>query len=174
MAVLGWLVFMMVSYANAKDTLELVGPGITWHVIDGGASSQYNHKLSSDGRLIYTPQIGIKKTRIEAMQYNSFAIFTAQNSIGSPIVGAMGATGIELFNMFQVGFVLGGYVQNNNDFKAMGITPFSIMDGPNALVPIMGIDLNFKYKISDLLFVGFNNILTPVITNSNLSIGLEY
>lgn len=166
---------LVVSRANATESLELIGPGVTWHVIDiDGASALYNHKLSNDGRLIYTPQIGLRKTHTEADGlYNSFTLFAAQNSIGSPIYGGMGGTGIELFKMFQAGFIGGLYVQNNNDFEAKGITPFSMTGGSNAIVPLLGLEMNFKIKLSDKMFLGFNNILTPIITNHNLSFGVN-
>ena len=159
----------------AYDTLELLGPGITWHVIDGGVSNLYSHQLSHDGRLIYTPLIGLKKTHISPDgTYHSFALFTADNSIGSPIYGFMGGVGVEFFKMMQAGFVGGGYIQNNEDFYAQGIVPYSMFGDTNAFVPLLGLEINFKFYTSDTVFVGFNNIITPIITNHSISVGLRF
>jgi hypothetical protein len=159
----------------ASDSLELLGPGVTWHVIDDGASGLYSHKLSSDGRLVYTPMIGIRKTSISDQNvYNSLSLFTAQNSIGSPIYGGMGATGLQLFGVFDAGFVFGGYIQNNQDFQRLGIVPFSATGGENAFVPLMGLEFNVKIKLDKNAFLGINNTITPIITNHNISFGINY
>lgn len=169
------LILLFGAASHADENWEFIGPGITYHVIDNGAAPYFDHKLSGDGRLIFTPMVGLKKTHIDPTNtYNSFTIFTAANSIGSQVYGAVGGTGIRFFRILYGGFAYGAYVQNNNDFKAMGITPFSINDGVNAIVPIFGLEINAHFPIGDTLFIGFNNLLTPIITNHNLSIGLQY
>lgn len=169
------IIALVVSKSRADDTLELIGPGATWHVIDGGASYLYDNKISSDGRLLYTPEIGIRKTHIDAETlYNSFTLFRANNSIGSPVYGGLGGTGVQFFHMFQAGFIFGGYIQNDEDYRYMGIVPFSVTGGSNAFVPLVGLEMNFKVDLSKKFFLGINNIITPVITNSNLSLGYKY
>lgn len=169
------LVLVFSTIACASDTIELVGPGLTMHVIDGGVSDKYVNKISSNGRLILTPQIGIRKTNVDKWgTYNSLALFAARNSIGSPIYGGFGATGAEFFKFFDAGLVYGFYIQNDEDFRARGIEPFSMWGNTNAAVPLFGIELNVKIRIEDNVFIGFNNIITPILTNTSLSLGLTY
>jgi len=168
-----FLIIMMAITARAENSLELVGPGVTFHVIDGGVSNLYSNKLSNDGRLIYTAQLGLRYVSSEDFGYSSIGIFRALNSVGSPITGAIYGYGISMTNL-NVGFVAGGYIQNNNDFYARGIQPFTLFGGTNALVPLVGFEINMKIPISKRTFIGFNNILSPVITNHNMSIGIKY
>lgn len=169
------LVFLFNQNVMALDQLELVGPGLTWHVIDNGAAPYFDHKISSDGRLIYTPMIGLKKIHVDQYgMYHSLTVFRASNSIGSPIWGGIGSTGAAFFRMLYAGFAFGGYIQNNNDFKAMGLVPFSLNDGANAFVPILGLEINGKFLVSDNVYIGFNNLISPIITNHTLSVGVNY
>lgn len=166
-----FLIIMMACAARADQTLELVGPGVTFHVVDGGVSNLYANKLSADGRLIYTANLGIRYVDEADFGYSSFAIFRALNSVGSPITGALYGYGISTLNL-NVGLVAGGYVQNNEEFHARGIQPFTLFGDTNAFVPIVGFEINVKIPVSKRIFIGFNNILSPVITNHNLSIGI--
>lgn len=167
--------FLAMFAANVHaDSLELIGPGLTWHVVDGNADYLYNHKVSSDGRLIYTPQIGLRYTHNDELFYESLSAFTAQNSIGSPIYGGIGALGISFSKYINTGIILGGYVQNNEDFRALNITPFSLTGGENAFVPLLGFEFNLKFYLTDRTFLGLNNMVTPIITNHNLSFGVYY
>lgn len=166
------LLFPSLSYADRS--LELLGGGITYHVLDYGASSKYSNKISNDGRLIYTPMLGLRITNIPGnYSYSSAAIFRGTSSIGSPIYGGLLSSGLAI-SVFQVGFGFGGYIQNNEDFRAKGIQPYSFIGNTNALVPLVGIEANVRYPLSDKLFLAFNNLLTPVITNHYLSLGLKY
>ena len=169
------MLLLLSSTAFAKESIELIGPGVTWHVLDNGAAPYFSNKLSSDGRLIYTPQVGFRKIHTDnQFVYSSFAAFMGSNSIGSPIYGFVGSTGVELLRILHIGIAIGTYIQNNNDFNAKGLEPFSMTSGTNALVPILGFEINTQIPISDRMFIGFNNLITPVITNHNLSIGLGY
>ncbi len=159
----------------AKDTLELMGPGLTYHLMDGGASYLYSSKYSEDGRWIYTPSIGLRKMHVDKESvYMSFTAFRSNNSIGSPIWGAIGGTGVQIFSHINLGLAYGGYIQNNEDFRYKNITPFSATGGVNAFVPLLGFNVDFQIPLSDKTFIGFNNLITPVITNHTLSVGLEY
>lgn len=164
------------SHVKASDTLELVGPGLTMHVIDNdGVSAKYSNKISDNGRLIYTPQLGLRRTHVDKFgTYDSLVVFAARNSIGSPIYGGFGATGAEFFHFFDAGLIYGGYIQNNNDFRAQGIEPFSMTGNTNAFVPLLGIELNVKFSLDNNVFLGLNNLITPIITNSNLSVGYKF
>ena len=161
------------SFANDNKSIELIGPGITYHVIDNGVATQYSNKLSSDGRWIKTNQLGIRFTNTENYSYNSTALFIASNSIGSTVYGGLASTGMHII-IFDTGFVFGGYVQNNEDFRAKGIEPYSLAGNTNAFVPLMGMEFNVKFPIGSKIFLGLNNLITPIITNHNLSIGLKY
>jgi hypothetical protein len=160
---------------QANDSIEFIGSGITWHVIDTGTSNRYSNQISRDGRLINTPQFGLRKIHVDKdFMYHSLTLFTAANSIGSPIYGGIGAIGAEFFGFFHAGLTIGGYVQNNNDFAAHGIVPFSLTPGTNAIVPILGVEMNVQVVFDEGIFVGLNNLITPIITNHCLSLGVKY
>lgn len=168
-------VLMQGCNSFAENSWELMGPGVTYHVLDFGTSNLYSHKLSDDGRLIYTPTIGLKKTFIDKdYMYHSLAAFHSENSIGSPVWGVMGGVGVHMFDFFNLGLAYGGYVQNNNDFANTGIKPYSLAGNTNAFVPLFGFEANFRFDTSDVMFLGFNNLVTPVITNHSLSLGWRY
>lgn len=170
------LIFLLSLPAHGliTDSIELLSPGLTYHVTDGGASHLYSNQISQDGRLIYTPLIGLKKTRMYDEIYHSLSLFHANNSIGSPIWGGTGATGVQIFDFINLGLVYGGYIQNNEDYRAKGIVPFSMTGNTNAFVPLFGVEANMHWELSQKVFLGFNNTLTPIITNHNLSLGLNY
>lgn len=167
-----FLALMMISsIASAEYSLELIGGGLTYHVIDNGAASQFSNKLSNDGRLIYSPTIGLKiLNRPGDYSYKSAAIFRGLNSVGSPMTGGILATGLAI-GPFNLGFVIGGYVQNNEDFRARGIQPYSVFGNTNAFVPIAGVEGNVRIPLGEKTYLGINNILTPIITNHSLSLG---
>lgn len=168
------LLFLLPLTAQASDkSLELVLGGVTFHVMgDDDVSSLYSNKLSNNGRLIATPTLGVRYTRSPDVTYESAAIFIGTNSVGERIYGATASYGLKLENL-ELGLIGGGYIQNNNDFYAKGIIPYSLTDGTNALVPIFGIELNYRIRLGESTFLGINNILSPVITNHNLSLGFD-
>lgn len=169
------LMALFAAQSRADNSVELIGPGLSWHVMNSNAGSLNSNKVSNDGRLLYTPEFGVRKTYIEPTGlYKSVALFTAQNSIGSPVYGGMLGTGLEFKKMFSAGLILGGYVQNNEDFRYKGITPFSVTGGENAFVPLAGFEFNFKLYLSKNVFLGQNNIITPIISNHNLSLGIRF
>lgn len=167
------IVMLTSSISSARYSIELVGGGLTYHVIDNGASANFSNKISKDGRLIYTPSVGLKVLNLPGdYTYKSATVFRGLNSVGSPITGGMLGTGLA-FGPASLGIVLGGYVQNNEDFRAKGIEPYSVCGNTNAFVPIAGAEFNLRVPVGENVYVGLNNLLTPIITNHSLSLGLR-
>jgi hypothetical protein len=165
---------MLSLQAKANETLELVGGGITVHIEDSGGVGQYfSNKITPDGRVIANPVVGLRYTDYsDILLYWSGAGFYGVNSIAKPITGGLVSGGLG-FEYVNVGLVAGGYVQNNNDFYNIGIQPYSLTDGSNAFVLMAGVEVNFKIPLSDDIFLGINNLLTPVVTNHTLSLGVH-
>jgi hypothetical protein len=160
------------SYAYAGQTsVEAIGGGITYHVIDDGASSKYVTKWSSDGRLIFNQLYGIKYIDEFFDTYWSMALFGGNNSIGAPMTGAMGSLGF-VWGNFNYGLAMGGYLQDDNAFRSKGIEPYRLSEfGNTGLVPILGAEINYKVDLSNRVYLRLNNLVSPVITNTSLSIG---
>lgn len=165
------LTLILSSFSRADSAIELIGGSITYHVIDDGASSKYVTKLNGDGRLIFNPLLGAKYLSQETYTYWSASAFTGKNSIGSYMNGAMMSYGLHTTNLY-VGGVIGGYEQDDDAFRSQGIDPYRLAEINNqGLVPIVGVEINYKVDLNNLFYLKLNNILSPVITNTSLSIG---
>lgn len=153
------LVQLMIVVAFASDRIELLGPGQTFSVMSTGGTD----------RFYYTQQIGLKKTNITNNVYNSLSLTYANQ-----VYGLIGGTGIQMMHMLNTGIIYGFFVQNNNDLRAAGIAPDSMTDGSNAIVPIFGLEINAHFDTTDNTFIGWNNIISPLMVRSSLSFGLRY
>ncbi len=161
------------TLALAEDTDELILGSLTYHLI-GGGSEEFSNKLSQDGRLIDNFLIGYQFTETHLNLYDSLAIFGGDNSVGKPIGGFKFSTGVT-DKTWYLGPVIGGYVQNNIYFERVGLQPLDF--GPAngvALVPIIGVELNYRINLNKKYFIKFNNILTPALTNLTLSAGVSF
>lgn len=168
------LVILLASLSRADSSLELIGGSITYHIIDDGVSAKYVTKLNSDGRLIFNLLLGAKYLNEEDYTYWSLATFTGNNSIGSYMNGATASYGLFIKNL-SAGLVLGAYVQDDNAFRNDGIDPYRLFEINNTgVVPIAGIEVNYKFPLSNSTYLRLNNILSPVITNTSLSLGLSF
>lgn len=167
------LILVSQSHCAKASTLEVIEGGVTYHVVNNQEVSQkFSRPLSSDGRLIATPLFGMRYTFDEDIGYQAVSGFVGSNSINSPITGITYSVGIG-FEYLNLGLINGFYMQNDHDFEAKGIQPYSLNGGSNAIVPIIGLECNFKIPLKKDLFFGFNNILTPVITTHNISLGFK-
>lgn len=169
-----FILLLLFSAVSGADTLEIIGGGLTYHVLDGGASPLYSNKVTDDGRLIVTPTIGARFVHnLDIWWYDSAALFYSTNSIGRPVQGAMVSAGMHQ-EYFNIGLALGGYLQNNEEFRAKGIQPFSLdSDDEISIVPLLGIEVNFILPLTNRVFLGINNLLTPILTNHTLSLGVN-
>lgn len=168
------MLVLLFLYAAAimADEVEVLGPrAITYHVMHTRNASQYANKLSGDGELIDNPEYGLSYTYKDKTVYTSFTGFIGQESVGSPMEGLVIERGYYI-DHWQLGLALGGYAQNDKDFTNKGLVPFRIAQiGTTGLVPIAGIAINYKIDLPNHTFIKLNNILSPIITNSVLSLG---
>lgn len=160
--------------AHASDTVEVVTGGITYHIIDDGSSIKNDHKLSDDGRLIVNPLLGVNYSHTSDMFYQSYATFLGKNSIDETMYGFLLQSGLEADNK-QLGLVAGAYFEGNRQFVAKGMQPFRLgTSNGTDVIPLLGIAFNYKIMLTDRVFMRLNNIMTPIVFNSNVSLGLEF
>ncbi len=168
----------LISFAHAEDgrsvlSFELIGGGLTYHMA-GDASPYYTDKVSSDGRLIDNFIYGAGVNYIDSTGlYISIRYFKGNNSVHLPINGGTFSAGAA-YKYLDVGWIIGGYVQNEYDFIATGIIPFSLNHGSNSVVPIIGVEISPKLPLGNSFYLKLNNILTPLLTNHTISLGLNF
>ena len=168
------LIGLFLSTMGHADSLEIIGGGVTYHIIDNGTSNLYANHISNDGRLIFTGLMGIGYNHYFGDNYASFRTFVGENSVANPIVGYMGSYGWAINKGLDIGIVVGGYFQDDIAYQQKGIVPFSLGGGHSALVPVVGAEINFKVMLSSDKFIKFNNIISPVITNHTISFGVNF
>lgn len=171
-----WLALLLLicSAAYADEShLELVGGSITYHLSTNPDSIHNAHKISSDGALIANPLIGLRYVHEDLFLYYSVTVFGGENSPGYPMYGAMGSIGITLSNIY-LGGIAGGYLQNTAQFLQSHQIPFKLFTiGNSDFVPLLGVELSYRFDLSDNVYLKLNNIFTPVLFNSTFSIGLR-
>lgn len=171
-----YLVLLLLSAAaHAESSFEVIGGSLTYHVIDtSGRTNLYSNKVSTDGRLIANPILGFQYTDQGIYEYQCIALFTGQDSVGGPIFGAKYSSGFRFGNWY-VGYVLGAYEQNDKGYDNLGIVPFQVAKtGNTGVVPVLGVEADYKIVLSRDTYVKLNNIISPVITNTTISLGVSY
>lgn len=155
------------SFMAKADSIETVFGGLTYHLQNtDGVDSLLSNKISNDGRLIYTGLLGIG---LSSNNWNA-RIFVGENSIAEPIFGST-LSYTWKFGPFGLGPAIGFYQQDDSKFLAKGISPFSVGFG---IVPIVGAEFSAKLLTFDNnKFIKSNTLITPVIINQTISIGLE-
>lgn len=159
------------------DSLEVIGGSLTYHLIDNGGNIHNRNRVSENGRLIDNPVLGISVTNnpvLGSHVFQSFAAFVGENSEGLGMAGGLYETGWELGN-FQLGGIVGAYVQDNRAFYKAGEKPFSIAEtGIYGIVPLVGAAINYKVSITKAFYLKLSNIITPVIASSTLNLGFNF
>lgn len=147
-------------------TFENTFGGLTYHIMNPDNVGQlYSNKISSDGRLIFTGLVGLTFSE----NNDNFNMFLGQNSIGDLIAGWTYAYMWE-WKAVKYGPTLGLYLQNDENFIKKGIRPFSFGCG---LVLILGAEISIKVLTIDKKFVRLNTVITPVLVNETISLGVE-
>lgn len=160
--------------ANASTDIEVVGGGLTYHILDAGAAPKYSNRLTSDGRLIYSSLLGVTATDHYSVLFRSFTAFIGNNSIAEPIFGGLYEEGFEVKRL-QVGIGLGAYSQENVRFTQKGIQPYRLVDFHGVgIVPIVGLVFNYRIPLTTNTYIKINNLVSPILTNTSLSLGLSY
>ena len=161
-----FLLVLLFPLASSALSLENTFGGLTYHLWNGdGVAEKYSNKLNSEGTLIFTGLIGIGLSE----DHETYRIFMGQNSIADIIYGATYSYTWKI-GPVKAGPILGAYVQNDNNFRAKGITPFSLGWG---IVPIIGIEASIKVLTFGDNYIRLNTIITPVLVNETLSLGVD-
>lgn len=168
------LLALLLLTINSVADVEVVGGSLTYHLIDYSNAVQYSNKLSNDGRLIDNPILGIQYVKESRLTYESIGVFTGENSIGKDILGLKLSTGEKMSNLY-LGVVIGAYEQSTKSFRDKNIVPFQVGQvGDVGIVPLVGVELNYKIKVANKIYVKINNVVTPILTNSTISLGFSY
>ena len=163
---------LLLSLAHAD--VEVVGGSLTYHILDEGTSTSYSNRLSKDGRLINNPLLGIAVTTHDGVFFDTYMAFAGQNSVAAPMFGGLYEEGLELHH-FQTGVGIGGYSQESRPFTDRNIHSFRITNIQGMdLVPVLGIVLNYKIMLYNNAYLKLNNLISPILTNSTLSVGMEF
>lgn len=176
MTYMACIVMALVTYTALGDTIEELGPVVmTYHpTLPASICQGFSGKLSKNGCLISNYELGLAYTIENGDKFQKFIVFGGTDSVGSNMGGLLYERGYEFWG-FDVGFAIGGYLQVDQTFYDKGIAPFQLSSvNGYGIVPIMGLVLDYKIPLSDTTFLGINNILSPVITNSVLSLGWRF
>jgi len=156
------------------DSLELMGGSLTEHY---QSNPEYVGKIGTGNGLIYNALVGVRYNfdNYRTKWYTSTEIFGGLNSVHEGMVGAAGVLGYSVINEFlYTGAVIGMYTQNHSAFLNRGLVPFNLTQiGDYDLVPVVGIEINFKLNLTDALYLKLNNLITPILTNTSLSLGVK-
>lgn len=171
------LLLLLAGPVFAKTEKEIGGGSLSYHILgDAESFSQLENKVSSDGRLISNAMLTFKVTEVENGYYSSKALFAGQNSVASAMGGFLASEGAYLNKNVQLGLVYGAYAQDNTRFlKRDIVNPFSINStGKISIVPVFGMEVNFKTQLTKKHFMKLNNVITPTVTNPTVSFGVEF
>jgi hypothetical protein len=158
------LLFLLVGKVSA---FELSTSIYTYHWFDAyGASDKYANRVNDNGRLINNSVYGFGldgESRIHT-------VLVGEDSIGSPIVGYVNSPK----SMF--GFVFGAYSNDKRPWKKSGvINPTVIgLDYRYGVIPIIGVEFSPKLYEGKDFYIKFRNVITPVITNHSLVLGVDF
>lgn len=166
------LLLLFPAISNAYS-LEVMGGGLTYHLIDNDTSYLYSNKLTNDGRLIYNSVYGVGALYENEISYQSLSYFGGNNSVALPISGLLYKTGLKISNWY-CGLAMGMYIQDDDKYRESGVDPFRMTEiGSTGLIPIVGISLDYKINITNKVYMKLNNLITPILTNNTLSAGMD-
>lgn len=159
------LIFLFSVQAQATAIENTFG-GLTYHVFDpDGISNRFANHVSSDGRLIFTGLVGFGLVDGR----DNYRLFMGQNSVGDFIYGATYSYNWE-WSIIKYGPIIGFYQQNDEKYLARGIQPFSLGYG---IVPVIGGEISIKLLTFDDKYIKLNTVITPVIINQTIILGVE-
>src|ERR1019366_4965849 len=96
------------------------------------------------------------------------------NSVGKQMAGFLYTEGIEISGL-QVGITYGGYEQESKYYDNLGLNSFRVVNISGIdLVPVLGLQVNYKIKLSDDYYLKLNNLIDPVLFNTTLSFGRSF
>lgn len=168
-----YLIVLLLILTNAAkaDTMELVAGSITEHFIAPYGTEWFTRKLGDRGKLIYNPLYALRYTKEYKDYYKTVSIFYGNNSIGYPMMGGTFSYGWKaLKDHLYYGGVIGAYYQE------IGLdNPTSFMDKiiNTGMVPVLGVEINGKINIGFESFLKVNNLITPILSSTSISFGIN-
>jgi len=164
------LFILTLCSTSYSDSLEYVVTSVTTHpFVEPDVGERFANKIALNGRVNHTHMSGLVYVDESKYFYNSYKGFFGLNSIGLPMTGLAYSIGLRDWNS-QLGVVLGGYIQDSNEFRKRDIDPGVGGD----VMPVVGIEYNYKWYISKDEFIKLNNLFTPIITNHSIAIGVDF
>lgn len=165
------IIFLFSAFARADD-MEIIVGAPTYHLFDFGGNQFLHPKWTPDGRLIGTPIFGVGAIRDYEEYYTSLKLFAGNNCVAQPIGGVLVSAGVHINSMYY-GVVGGGYIQNDRTFIDAGVEPSSFIEfGDYGLVPVIGGEINYRKNLSSRTYLKLNTLITPLLINESLSLGL--
>lgn len=167
------ILFFLSSYGYA-NSIELLYGSYTYHlIVTGGVERHFVNKVSNDGKLINNALYGIRFNERFDNSYRVYTLFHGENTIGEPMRG-FSYSSLKMLKYVDLGFIIGAYMQDNDKYVQKGIDNFRLTNGPNGLVPIIGLEVNMPVMLSRTIYLKLNNIITPILTNHSLSFGKTF
>jgi hypothetical protein len=158
----------------AMADVEVIGGSLTYHLLDLGTSDYYSNKLTKNGRLLNNPMFGLAYTEHASVFFVTQTVFGGSNSVGKQMAGFLYTEGIEISGL-QVGITYGGYEQESKYYDNLGLNSFRVVNISGIdLVPVLGLQVNYKIKLSDDYYLKLNNLIDPVLFNTTLSFGRSF
>ena len=166
------IIFALFSSLGYSDSLEIMGGSLTNHY---QSNSGYIGKIGNSDSLIYNALLGLRYNFEDDGKWCiSGEVFGGFNSVQEGMAGFAGAIDYKLMNFLYIGPVLGSYTQSHSAFLNKGLIPFNIAQvGDYDLVPLIGVEVNFKMDLDTTFYIKLNNLVTPFLTNTSLSLGIN-
>jgi hypothetical protein len=167
------ILLVLFSRVGRSDSLEIMGGSLTDHYQSNPA---YVGKIVNSDSLIYNALLGLRYNfeKHESKWNISCEVFGGFNSVQEGMVGFAGAFDYKLMDFLYIGPVLGGYTQSHSAYLSKGLVPFNIGQiGDYDIVPLIGLEINFKMDLNPTFYIKLNNVITPVLTNTSLSLGIN-
>lgn len=171
-----YLLFILLFSSIAKaDSYEIMMGSLTYHIFNPrNVGKRYSNKINDTGTLISNPLIGYRQVTTEGNAYSATMLFTGNNSIAEPIIGAAYSLGLTK-NTTRIGLVGGLYLQDNGKMHDKGIgimTP--ILRNSWGPIPIIGIEATETFDISKNKYILINGLITPILFNATTGIGWRF
>lgn len=176
------------SRSMASNKKKEALPGIKWEV-EGvyslytyhftnpdNVGDKFENKVSKDGRLINNNLYGLViRDTVDNEAYSSHYFFGGVDSVGSPIYGYLRSMGFILPTYTYLGFAFGGYWMENKTWEKKQIdhTNGIKISKTNSIVPVVGIEISQKIPLGGGLFLKINNLISPVLSNHSVGLGME-
>lgn len=163
-----YLLALIPSLCFAQNTIELNYSFLTHHIFNTNNAGQlYKNKINDKGLIAnQVISLGLRENNAK------IRFLFGENSVAEPIIG-MTYTRIFTDKIIELGFTVGAYYQDKEDFRKASITCNELecrSIGTSSIMPILGIEFNPVFYRSEYVIIKQNNLLTPIITNHGLGV----